>query len=114
AVAASAVTEAARVIDSPTLIVAVGGVTVMLCTPVGWPATVTLSPQAADSVPNARTPATSSVRENLCILPPEEWCGWNCGLLLNCCATVVLGWNCWSFSPGPLRRQDTLREYFSR
>src|SRR3954452_20943011 len=79
-------------IDEPTPIVADGGVTVTSWTPalLGG-ATVTLSPQAAVSVPNARTPASSSERENLCILPPKEWCVMNCERLSDVAGSYWVG-----------------------
>src|SRR5882672_2068162 len=64
----------------PAAMDAAGGVTVMLWMPTGGPCCVssTLSPQAAVSVPYARTPANRSERDTLCIIPPKEWCVDNC------------------------------------
>ena len=80
AVVPSAETDAASVIDVPCGMVADCGETVTLMTPSSavvvpvTPVTIVSPPQAAISVPNAITPASSKERETLCILPPKEWC----------------------------------------
>src|SRR5215208_587796 len=60
---------------------------------------------AAVSVPNARTPASSSERENLCILPPKGMVRLELRdyvQLLMVLLVVLVGhlqWCCWCFEP---------------